>query len=71
MFSEMVFAILSRDPDFVADMSELLLGSTCSAERVTFPWWRMQTVFSFSEEGVPRTAMAMECVKVSIVPNGG
>ncbi len=38
-----------------------------------YPWNRMQMAFEFSEAGIgaaTRTAMAMECVKATIVPNG-
>ena len=40
--------------------------------RERFPWSRLQTVFPFTEEGVQeatRKAMAMECVKATILPN--
>ena len=40
--------------------------------RERFPWRRMQTVFPFTGEGVQeatRKAMAMECVKATILPN--
>ena len=40
--------------------------------RERYPWSRLQTVFPFTEEGVQeatRKAMAMECVKATILPN--
>ena len=40
--------------------------------RDRYPWRRMQTEFPFSEAGVTeavQSAMAMRCVKATILPN--
>ena len=42
--------------------------------RDRYPWYRMQTKFPFSEEGIveaTKCAMAMRCVKATILPNEG
>ena len=42
--------------------------------RDRYPWYEMQTLFPFSEDGITdaiESAMAMQSVKSTIIPNEG
>ena len=56
--------------------NDMALLGICMLDRARdrYPWHRMQTTFSFTEESVfeaTRSAMAMGCLKATIIPNEG